>query len=299
MQSADVTSPAELIVDSAGVRVGVLDWGACGDGGRDDGGHQGTPLLLLHPNGFCAGLFDPLARRLAADGTFRPVGVDLRGHGASEKPSDLVSYGFELMARDAVAALDALGIDECVGLGQSLGGAVMVLMDRLRPGMFQRMLLCEAVAFPMERFIPTPNPMAAIARKRRAIWPDRATMRESYGARPPLNELAPEALDAYLRWGVVDRDDGQVELACPVESEAMIFEISPSPVGAIEAWDHLPSLRADVVVITGNSSNLPAIYFAQQAEQARGLHIPVEGGHFMVQSDTGRAVGWVEEYLSI
>lgn len=291
MQSADVTSPVELIVDSAGVRVGVLDWG--GDG------HQGIPLLLLHPNGFCAGLFDPLASRLAIGGAFRPVGVDLRGHGASEKPSDLVSYGFELMARDAVAALDALGIDECVGLGQSLGGAVMVLMDKLRPGLFRRVLLCEAVAFPMERFIPTPNPMAAIARKRRAIWPDRAIMRASYAARPPLNELAPEALDAYLRWGVTERDDGQVELACPPESEAMVFEISPSPVGALESWDHLPSLRAEVVVITGNNSNLPAEYFAQQAERARGRHVIVEGGHFMVQSDTGRAVGWVEEHLSI
>ena len=53
------------------------------------------------------------------------------------------------------------------------------------------------------------NFMADAARKRRAVWPDRATVRESYGGRAPLDVLAPEALDAYVRWGFVDRPDGQ------------------------------------------------------------------------------------------
>ena len=56
------------------------------------------------------------------------------------------------------------------------------------------------------------------------MWPDRATVTVSYGSRAPLDALAPEALAAYVRWGFVDRDDGQVELACAPETEAGIFD---------------------------------------------------------------------------
>ena len=49
---------------------------------RSTGAATASRSLLLHPNGFCAGFFDPLARRLRD--TFRPIGVDLRGHGGSD-----------------------------------------------------------------------------------------------------------------------------------------------------------------------------------------------------------------------
>lgn len=281
-------APARVVVARDGLEIAALDWAV---------DSQATPLLLLHPNGFCAGLFDPLARILAAEGSCRPIGVDLRGHGATSKPADLAAYAFDEMARDVVAVLDALGIDDAVGLGQSLGGGVMVLVDGLRPGLLRRMLLCEAVAFPIERFIPTPNPMAAIARKRRMVWADRETMRASYSQRAPLGDLAPDALDAYLTWGVVDRDDGKVELACPPESEANVFEISSTPAGAIMAWDHLPDLTAEATVVVGDRTNLPAQYFASQAERARAALLTVDGGHFMVQESAARAAGWVVEHL--
>ena len=61
------------------------------------------------------------------------------------------------------------------------------------------------------------------------MWPDRETMVQSYGSRPPLDVLAPDALAAYIRWGTLDRTDGQVELACPPDIEAAIFERSASP----------------------------------------------------------------------
>ena len=45
-------------------------------------------------------------------------------------------------------------------------------------------------------------------------------MIQSYGSRPPMDRLAPEALAAYVEWGTHDRSDGQVELACPPAIEA-------------------------------------------------------------------------------
>ncbi len=289
-------TPHPFVVEHDGLRVAALDWGG-----------DGPPLLLLHPNGFCAGLFDPLASRVGD--SFRPIGIDLRGHGDTDAPPSAAGFAFELMAADVLAVLDHLGVDEVVALGQSLGGGVATLMDRLRPGVIRRLLLCEAIAFSFEDGPVRPRPagsgpgdggnyMAAIARKRRAVWPDRETVLESYASRPPLDALASEALAAYVQWGFHDRPDGQVELACPPDIEATIFEASSDERGAASAWRHLADLRARTTVARGTASDLPAEWFAAQADQADAPLVTLDGGHFFLQEDTGRAERLVRERLN-
>jgi pimeloyl-ACP methyl ester carboxylesterase len=275
------------------VSIAALDWGG-----------DGEPLLLLHPNGFCAGFFDPLARRLLD--RFRPIGVDLRGHGASESRADPDWYRYDWMAADVGAVLDELGIDEFVALGESLGGGVATFVDRQRaPGM-RRVMLCEGIAFELPGDATRAaeadvgghkNFMAEIARKRRPVWKDRDTVRASYGSRPPLDVLAPEALDAYVRWGFVDRPDGQVELACPPEVEATIFEIATHEFGAHGAFENLAHLSASAVVLCGDHSDLPMPWFEAQAERAGAEFVVVPGGHFFLQEDTDRAEALVRRYL--
>lgn len=288
--------PIEVTVEHDGLRIAALDWGG-----------DGEPLLLLHPNGFCAGLFDPLARRLRD--RYRPVGVDLRAHGGSDVPADPKrDYRFAAMAVDVLAVLDRLGIERFVALGESLGGGVAVLIDAARPGVTRRLMLCEAIAFDLAALRTEGasrgggalggNPMATAARRRRAVWPDRATVRESFGSRPPLDVLEPAALDAYVRWGFIERDDGQVELACPPEAEATIFEESADERGGQGAWDHLADLRAPTVVLYGASSNLPHVLFEAQAEQADAHVHVIDGGHLFLQEDTLRAEVLVREHLA-
>ncbi|MGH9048549.1 MAG: alpha/beta fold hydrolase, partial [Acidimicrobiia bacterium] len=279
--------PSPFSIERDGLRVAGLDWGG-----------DGPPLLLLHPNGFCAGLFDPLAQRLRD--RFRPFGVDLRGHGESDAPASSEGFAFELMAADVLTVLDRLGADEVVALGQSLGGGVATLVDRLRPGVIRKLLLCEAIAFSLPDMpggVRPPgsgpgdggNYMSEIARKRGAVWPDRDAVLASYASRPPLDVLAPETLAAYVRWGFHDRPDGQVELACPPDVEATIFEVSSHEQGAAGAWAHLPDLRARTTVVHGTDSDLPAEWFAAQADRADAPLVTLTGGHFFLQEDTARA----------
>ena len=262
-----------------------------------DWGGDGPPLLFVHPTGFPAGFFSPLAHELRD--AFRVVGVDLRGHGASEKPpADSGLYSYELMADDVIAFLDRLGLESIAVVGQSLGGGVSVLLDRVQPGRITKLVLAEGIAHPpVERAEGQDNFMASIARKRRAVWTSRAAMIESYGNRPPLNELAPEALAAYIEWGTVERDDGQVELACPPDIEAAVFEAAASPSGAAAAWKHLSSLHAEAVVLAGTRSDLPQEWFREQAVRAGAPFVAVDGGHFFLQEDTARGASLLREYL--
>jgi pimeloyl-ACP methyl ester carboxylesterase len=287
-------TPAQVAVQRDGLRIAALDWGG-----------DGVPLVLLHPNGLCAGLFEPLALRLR--GAFRPVAVDLRGHGGTGTPESRDGFGFADMAADMLAVLDHLEIDDAVALGQSLGGGVATLVDALRPGVFRRVLLCEPVAFSPDAMASRPrgaapgdggNYMSAIARKRRAVWPDRDTVLHSYCSRPPFDVLAPEAVAAYVRWGFVDRPDGQVELACRPEVEATIFEVSGEPAGAPAAWERLAGLHADAVMARGDSSDLPGDWFAIQAERAGAPLVTLTGGHFFLQEDTERAERLVRAHLA-
>jgi pimeloyl-ACP methyl ester carboxylesterase len=276
-----------------GLRINALDWGG-----------DGPPLLLLHPNGLGAGFFEPLA--LAVRDTFRPVAVDLRGHGGTDTPKTRDGFGFAEMAADVVAVLDRFGIVETVAVGESLGGGVSVLVDEQRPGVIRRLLLCEPVAFSPDGRTLRPsgtghgdggNYMSTIARRRRAVWPDRDAVYESYRTRPPFDAVAPEALAAYVRWGFVDRPDGQVELACAPEVEATIFEVSGEPIGAPAAWRHLDRLTADPVLACGDASELPAAWFAAQAEHADAPLVTVSGGHFFLQENTERAARLVRDHL--
>jgi len=255
--------------------LGVLDWGG-----------DGPDLLFLHPNGFCAGLFDPLARRLR--GRWRVVGIDLRGHGSSDDAQSPLDLRFDRLARDVVEALDLLGVGDLDVVGQSLGGGVGVLVDRLCPGRIRRLVLAEAVAFAptgLQAGDLRENPMSAAARRRRSRWPNEAAARERFRARVPLRDLGSEFLDAYLRWGTEINHAGEVVLCCRPETEAQVFEISATPDGAPDAWSHLDDVTASAAVVVGAGSDLPRVWFDDQAARMGAGVTSLPGGHFMLQTE--------------
>ena len=289
-QEASTGAPRQLHVVHDGLRIAVLDWG---------GAAGARPCVLLHPNGFCAGLFDPIARRLSENGAYRPVGIDLRGHGGTDKPEPPEPYHYEGMAGDVLAVLDELGFDDVDIVGGSLGGGVAIHLDRLQPGRARRLLLCEPIALPVtgDSLVGEAHPMAAAALRRKVVWPSREAMIHSYGTRPPLDQLAPEALAAYIDWGTVDRFDGQVQLACPPPVEAAIFSGRPALAGVNAAWEHLPELTASVALLAGATSSIPVTRF-EAAAAAAGVPLEiVTGGHFFLHEDTASGVALIEGHL--
>jgi pimeloyl-ACP methyl ester carboxylesterase len=91
---------------------------------------DGLPVLCIH--GFASsgkvnwietGWVDTLTQA-----GYRAITLDNRGHGESDKPYDPELYYPALMARDAVALLDHLGIERAVILGYSMGARISAFM---------------------------------------------------------------------------------------------------------------------------------------------------------------------------
>lgn len=77
-------------------------------------------LAFLHTLGMSHTLWSPVCERLAGRASF--LCLDMRGHGASDKPAG--PYQPELLARDLRDVLDHVGWSDAVVVGSSLGGCI-------------------------------------------------------------------------------------------------------------------------------------------------------------------------------
>jgi 3-oxoadipate enol-lactonase len=106
---------------------------------RELSGPPGAPtVVLLHGWTATAALnwgpsFRPLATR------FRVVALDHRGHGRGVRTRH---FRLEDCADDVAALLSELGIDSCIPVGYSMGGAVAQLLCRRHPSLVDGLVLC-------------------------------------------------------------------------------------------------------------------------------------------------------------
>ncbi|MEM7273858.1 MAG: alpha/beta hydrolase [Actinomycetota bacterium] len=189
-----------------------------------DLGGTGPLLLLSHATGFCGRVWEPMVATLGAH--YRCVAFDFRSHGLSSRPADR-PLEWQAMADDVLAVADAISPDRPIpAIGHSMGGTTLALAEVRRPGTVARAWTFEPILFgelddPTD---PEPSAIAEGARRRRAVFPDRAEVLTRYGSRPPLSVLDPRALAAYVEHGFEDLPDGTVRLRCRPEDEASIFE---------------------------------------------------------------------------
>jgi len=91
---------------------------------------QGSPVLLLHGGLGHSGNWGNQVPALIATG-YRPVLIDSRGHGRSTR--DARPYNYELMAADALAVMDSLGIETAALAGWSDGACTALIAGMQAP----------------------------------------------------------------------------------------------------------------------------------------------------------------------
>jgi pimeloyl-ACP methyl ester carboxylesterase len=101
----------------------------------DEGPREGAPILLIH--GFASNLktnwIDPLWVKFLTGNGRRVVAMDCRGHGQSAKLYRQEDYGSPLMAEDARALLDHLGIAKADVMGYSMGARITAFLAMNHP----------------------------------------------------------------------------------------------------------------------------------------------------------------------
>jgi len=130
--------------------------GAGGGAGTDDGDGRAAPIVLLH--GLTA------TRRYVVMGSTalqragrRVIAYDARGHGRSSPASDPGDYGYERLALDLAAVLDACGVQRALLAGASMGAHTAVRFALAHP---ERV---AALAIITPAFDAKPNPFARAA----------------------------------------------------------------------------------------------------------------------------------------
>jgi pimeloyl-ACP methyl ester carboxylesterase len=115
---------------------------ATGGRGRSAKSSQASarPLILVHGVLLSQEMNKPLAKALAAYGN-RVITVDLLGHGESDRPRDMWRYSMGIFAKQLIALMDHLQIDEAVVMGTSLGANTALELASVAPERLRAMVI--------------------------------------------------------------------------------------------------------------------------------------------------------------
>ena len=103
------TDYREKTIEANGLKLNYQEWGDAGS----------PPVVMLHGFGVSGHMFDEFAQR--AQGRYRLIALDQRGHGDSEW-SEAGDYTRDAFVNDVEAFRAAIGLDRFVLIGHSMGG---------------------------------------------------------------------------------------------------------------------------------------------------------------------------------
>jgi 3-oxoadipate enol-lactonase len=131
---------------------------------------DGDPILFVHGLGYDRLGWGPLPELLADD--FRVITFDNRGVGDSDVPEG--PYAVPQMAADAVAVLDATGVESAHVFGASLGGFIAQELALSYPERVRKLVLASTAP----------------------------------GSQPPCYPMPERGLEAFARFQTMDREAG-------------------------------------------------------------------------------------------
>jgi len=237
----------------------------------------GPPVLLVMGLGYPASMWYRVLPYLV-DG-YRAVTFDNRGVGATGVPPG--PYSIEQLADDAVAVLDAAGVESAHVVGASMGGFIAQEIVLRHPGRVRSLVLACTHANGPEAVPPEPDALAMLT-DRTTLGPREAALL----ARPFI--YAPDTPEE-----VVEQDIA-VRLRQPTAPEGYANQLA-AVVAHRGTFDRLPQVRVPTLVVHGTADRLVhpanAPLLAGRIPGAR--LVMVEGASHLLFSDRTEETGTV------
>ena len=222
-------------IDVKGTRLHYLHWQS-----------GGPPVLFIHGNTHCGGVYAPLAEKLAPE--FSVVALDLRGHGQSDKPGP---YSWAALRDDAAGLIDALGLDDLLIVCHSRGGGVGLLAAAARADSVRGVVAYEPNVPLQHWHVESAEERTAQlmerAKRRRDSFPSREEMYKHFKGRGAFKDWQDEYLRAYVEHGSLDAADGTVTFASPTSVEALFYGETFN----LEEWNKIHDCAVPVLAIFG------------------------------------------------
>ncbi|BDM72799.1 alpha/beta hydrolase [Streptomyces nigrescens] len=244
------------------------------DGGLE-GGEQRPGVLLLHGLMGRASHWADTARRLSA--RHRPVALDQRGHGRSEKPAD-GPYDREAYVQDAIVAIEQLDLAPVALVGHAMGALTAWQLAARRPDLVSALVICDMRASALgaasqrewtEWFRSWPVPFATLADVRKWFGEDDPTLERP---RPARGEFFAEVM--------AERADGWR----PVFSRRQMLTARETWVHDAH-WEELAQVTCPALVVRGLDAELGR---AEAQEMVRVL----PRGAYAEIPDAGHLLPW-------
>ena len=248
----------------------------------------GTPLVLLAGLGYPGWQWHKMAPLLAQH--YQVITPDNRGVGQSSKPSG--PYTASMLAADTMGLLDALGIEQAVVMGHSMGGFIAQALALEYPQRVNRLILAST-NFGGPRHVPiTPAAMAVLA----DTTGDPMTRLKNgivVSTAPGFAETHPEIIELWLAWRAANPIDpagyqAQLAIGLGLLREDAAFETK------------LPAITAPTLILFGaHDAVVPpanAELLAQRIPHSRE-HILPDAGHFFPLETPEDAASVVVEFM--
>jgi 3-oxoadipate enol-lactonase len=220
-------------------------------------GPAGAPVVTLsHSLAANVSMWDPQMAALTS--RWRVLRYDTRGHGATDAPAG--AYSLEQMAGDALALLDALGIQTTHWVGLSMGGMIGQTLALQAPDRLGRLVLCDTSS-------RTPP-------EGKGLWADRIKTAESQGMEP----LVEPTIGRWFTPGFVKSRSDVVDRV-----RAMIRATNPRgyigcghAIAALDLTDRLGAIQLPTLVVVGEDD--PGTPVAA----ARTIHERIKGSKLVI-----------------
>ncbi|MET9780943.1 alpha/beta hydrolase [Nocardiopsis alba] len=215
----------------------------------------GEPLLLIHGQSLDHEMWEGVYTDLAEH--HRVVRMDLRGTGGSDAPVD-GPYSMELLAGDALAVLDDLGIDRAHVYGFSMGGKVAQTLAASAPERVGALVL-GSTAPGGDNEVERPH-HASVALRKANTEEGRDLIAHLFYT-PEWADSHPETVARILPCN-------------PLRAQRRHYEASLKHDG----WDRLPLIQAPTLVVHGEDDELTPVanaeLLAERIPDARTLILP-------------------------